>query len=87
MNFTASNDYYGDGRYIQREMTQRHIGKLLFRTDDDVLDVGCGTGEETKSVAANVRSVTGTCIHIQSPANDCLTEGWTYMYVQLLLYM
>ena len=59
MNFLASQDYTGQARYVQRYMVERNIGKLTFSPDDDVLDVGCGTGEETKSIAAKVRSVTG----------------------------
>ena len=60
MNFKAVRDYLGDGTYVQRELTRRCIHKLTFRADDVVLDVGCGTGEETKDIAQLVQSVTGT---------------------------
>ena len=60
MNVSASSDYHGDGRYVQHSVIMRNIDKLTFKPEDDVLDVGCGTGEETKIIAAKVRSVTGT---------------------------
>ncbi|XP_038074417.1 ubiquinone biosynthesis O-methyltransferase-like [Patiria miniata] len=59
MNFSASTDYHGDGRYMQHVNTMQHIHKITFRPEDAVLDVGCGTGEETKSIAGKVKSVTG----------------------------
>ena len=63
MNFSAAADYSGDGRYIQREFTRRFISKLTFRADDVVLDVGCGTGEDTIEMAKHVSNVTGmNCI-------------------------
>ncbi|XP_038051452.1 juvenile hormone acid O-methyltransferase-like [Patiria miniata] len=59
MNFSASNDYCGDGRFFQHSVIMQHIDKLELRPEDTVLDVGCGTGEETKSMAGKVKSVTG----------------------------
>ena len=55
MNFSATSDYNGDGRFLQHASIMLNISKLTFRPDDDVLDVGCGTGNETKSIAAMVK--------------------------------
>ena len=59
MNFSAAADYNGDGRYRQRESTRRFINKLTFRADDVVLDVGCGTGEDTIEMAKHVSNIIG----------------------------
>ena len=60
MNFSASDEYRGDGRVVQHSVIMQHIGKLTFRPGDEVLDVGCGSGEETKMIASVVKGVTGT---------------------------
>ena len=63
MNFKASREYLGDATYSQREFTRQFIHKLTFRADDVVLDVGCGTGEDTIEMAKHVSNVTGmNCI-------------------------
>ncbi|XP_022079794.1 uncharacterized protein LOC110973357 isoform X4 [Acanthaster planci] len=59
MNFSASEDYRGDGRVVQRILIMQHIDKVTFQPGDEVLDVGCGSGEETKTIATKVKSVTG----------------------------
>ena len=60
MNFSASSDYHGDARVVQHFVNMHNIGKLTFSSDDTVLDVGCGTGEDTKSIiAGKVGSATG----------------------------
>ncbi|XP_022084376.1 uncharacterized protein LOC110975845 isoform X2 [Acanthaster planci] len=37
----------------------QHIDKVTFQRGDEVLDVGCGSGEETKTIATKVKSATG----------------------------
>ncbi|XP_022079790.1 uncharacterized protein LOC110973357 isoform X2 [Acanthaster planci] len=59
MNFSASDDYLGDARTTQHTIIMEHIDKLTFQPGDEVLDVGCGSGEETKTIATKVKSVTG----------------------------
>ena len=59
MNFKASREYLGDATYSQREFTRQFIHKLTFRADDVVLDVGCGTGEDTIEIAKHVSNVIG----------------------------
>ena len=51
--------WFNQFSHLQWQLTRRVIHKLDFRPDDNVLDVGCGTGEETKSIAMKVGSVTG----------------------------
>ncbi|XP_038072236.1 juvenile hormone acid O-methyltransferase-like [Patiria miniata] len=58
MNFSASKDYQSDGRYYQHAVIVRNLDKLTFRPEDVIIDVGCGTGEETKALARKVHSVT-----------------------------
>ncbi|XP_022109715.1 uncharacterized protein LOC110989548 [Acanthaster planci] len=59
MNFSAISDYECHGRHLHIALVNRNKNKLTLQVDDDVLDVGCGTGVETKSIAAEVKSVTG----------------------------
>ncbi|XP_022079789.1 uncharacterized protein LOC110973357 isoform X1 [Acanthaster planci] len=59
MNFSASDDYHGESRIVQHSVFMQHIDKVTFQPGDEVLDVGCGSGEETKTIATKVRSVTG----------------------------
>ncbi|XP_038044412.1 juvenile hormone acid O-methyltransferase-like [Patiria miniata] len=59
MNFAASGDYRGDGRALQHAIIMQHIDKLTFRPGDEVFDVGCGSGEETKTIASKVKGVVG----------------------------
>ncbi|XP_038072234.1 juvenile hormone acid O-methyltransferase-like [Patiria miniata] len=59
MNFSAIKDYKGDGRYYVHAVIVRNLDKLTFRPEDDIIDVGCGTGEETKALARKVNSATG----------------------------
>ena len=70
MNFSASADYLGEGRYLQRRSVKQYIHMLTFRAEDEVLDVGCGSGEETRAIAKKVKSVTGNYIfHLTIPIN------------------
>ncbi|XP_038044429.1 juvenile hormone acid O-methyltransferase-like [Patiria miniata] len=59
MNFAASGDYRGDGRALQHAVIMQYIDKLTFRPGDEVFDVGCGSGEETKTIASKVKGVVG----------------------------
>ena len=60
MNFSATSDYNKeDGHFIQHGLTMRNISKLAFQPSDEVLDVGCGTGNVTKYIAKQVKRVTG----------------------------
>ena len=59
MNFTASADYCGDARFVQHTSIMHHINKVGPRREDAVLDVGCGSGEETAWIAQGVQSITG----------------------------
>ena len=50
-------------RSIVHRVAVAHIDKLSFHPDDVVLDVGCGTGDETVIIAANVKKVIGKYFH------------------------
>ena len=59
MNFSACSDYCGDARVILQLIITPNKKKLTFSPEDTVLDVGCGTGEDTKLTALKVGKVTG----------------------------
>ena len=59
MNFSASSDYCGDARVILQAIITPNKKKLTLSPEDTVLDVGCGTGEDTKLTALKVGKVTG----------------------------
>ncbi|XP_033629255.1 demethylmenaquinone methyltransferase-like isoform X2 [Asterias rubens] len=70
MNFSATSDYNKeDGHFIQHGLTMRNISKLAFQPSDEVLDVGCGTGNVTKYIAKQVKRVTGIDLSEEMIAN------------------
>lgn len=78
MNFSACSDYCGDARVILQLIITPNKKKLTFSPEDTVLDVGCGTGEDTKLTALKVGKVTGQLRKI----NNSLWIGQTRKLVQ-----
>ena len=59
VNLVSRMCHSGEGRYLQWDLIRRVISDIKLEPKESVLHVGCGSGEETKSIATEVGSVTG----------------------------